>query len=74
MVAVTGCRTPTQPTQGSFTISGSGIGPRATFTCNPGYTLSGSATITCQNTGQWSPSEPTCTGKPKGKFYTREHW
>ncbi len=36
----------------------------ATYTCNTGYTLSGSSTRTCQTNGLWSETAPTC-----GEFY-----
>ncbi|XP_078666423.1 uncharacterized protein LOC144908582 isoform X2 [Branchiostoma floridae x Branchiostoma belcheri] len=31
-----------------------------TFTCNPGYTLNGAASPTCQADGTWSSPVPTC--------------
>ena len=30
------------------------------FTCNYGYTLSGSNSTTCQNSGLWNQETPTC--------------
>ena len=30
------------------------------FTCNTGYTLTGSVTRTCQSDGSWSGSETSC--------------
>ncbi len=38
----------------------SASGGTATYTCNTGYTLSGSSTRTCQTNEQWSGAEPTC--------------
>ena len=35
----------------------------ATYSCNPGYALSGSATQTCDANGLWTPEAPTCIGK-----------
>ena len=32
-----------------------------TFTCNGGYDLNGSGTRTCQNDGNWSGSDVTCS-------------
>ena len=29
-------------------------GSNRTFTCRPGFTIIGSATVTCQNNGSWS--------------------
>ena len=31
-----------------------------TFMCNDGYSLSGSATITCGSTGNWDATVPSC--------------
>ena len=38
-----------------------------TYTCNTGYTLIGSASITCHSHGEWSSPSPTCT--PTGKDF-----
>ena len=32
----------------------------ATYSCNTGYNLVGDSTHTCQATGEWSGSAPTC--------------
>ena len=34
----------------------------ATYSCNTGYNLLGDSTRTCQATGNWSESAPTCQG------------
>ena len=34
----------------------------ATYSCNTGYNLVGDSTRTCQATGNWSGSAPTCQG------------
>jgi len=31
-----------------------------TFTCDPGYNLTGDSSIICQANGSWSASVPTC--------------
>ncbi|KAI1279561.1 Sushi, von Willebrand factor type A, EGF and pentraxin domain-containing protein 1 [Halotydeus destructor] len=36
-------------------------GGMCTFTCNMGYTVTGSPTLTCQGDGMWSSEPPTCT-------------
>ena len=33
----------------------------ATYSCNAGYTLTGDDMRTCQSSGVWSGSKPTCT-------------
>ncbi len=66
----TTCNTPvdcgalTPPANGSITTSppsSTTFGTTATYACNPTYTLSGSATRTCEASGMWSGTAPTCT-------------
>ena len=60
------CPRPVAPTNGwiaTSTTSTYPVGSTVRFTCNPGYTLSGSASTTCQTGGTWSAPFPTCTGK-----------
>ena len=40
-----------------------------TYTCNTGYEMSGSASITCQASGFWSDNQPICTSKMLQEFY-----
>ena len=40
--------------------AGTTFGQTATYTCNMGYNLTGESTRTCQDTGLWSGSAPTC--------------
>ena len=39
------------------------MGATVNYTCNTGYTLNGNNTRTCQASGAWSGSDPTCDGK-----------
>ena len=39
---------------------GTMTGQTATYSCNTGYNLVGESFRTCQATGMWSGSEPTC--------------
>ncbi|XP_066265898.1 P-selectin-like [Branchiostoma lanceolatum] len=49
------------PTDGTMSMTGSySYQDVAEFTCNQGYTLVGSATLTCQDHGSWSAAAPTC--------------
>eukprot|EP00731_Ephydatia_muelleri_P030228 Em0021g751a len=46
---------------GKFLYSrGTAVSSVATYSCNPGYTLVGTATRTCQPNGMWSASAPVC--------------
>ena len=38
------------------------VGTVATYTCNPGYTLTGDNTTICESGGSWSSSAQTCEG------------
>ena len=42
--------------------AGTTFGQTATYSCNTGYNLVGDSTRTCQATGNWSGSVPTCRG------------
>ena len=49
------------PANGQVTLTaGTTFGQNATYSCNTGYNLVGDSTRTCQATGVWSGSEPTC--------------
>ena len=55
------CGTLANPANGqvSHTV-GTTFGRASTYTCNTGYNLVGGSTRTCQATGVWSGSAPTC--------------
>ena len=42
--------------------AGTSFGQTATYSCDRGYNLMGNSTRTCQETGNWSESAPTCQG------------
>ena len=49
---------------GKFLYSrGTAVSSVATYSCNPGYTLVGTAARTCQPNGMWSASAPVCQGQ-----------
>ena len=58
--SVVDCNTPSDPADGQVSTTGTTFGETATYSCNPGYNLVGDNTRTCQATGNWSESEPTC--------------
>ena len=58
---VVDCGSVTDPANGQVDLtSGTTFGQTATYSCNTGYNLVGSSTRTCQATGVWSGSAPTC--------------
>ena len=58
---VVDCGTLTNPANGQVNhTAGTTFGQTATYSCNTGYNLVGDNTRTCQATGEWSGSEPTC--------------
>ena len=60
------------PDNGAVSVTGTGVGDTATYTCDAGYELIGSSTRTCQSNGDWSESSPTCEGKPKNQEYIKK--
>ncbi|XP_078667416.1 E-selectin-like [Branchiostoma floridae x Branchiostoma belcheri] len=55
------CPARAAPANGAVSPTGAVSYPNGvTFTCNPGYTLNGAATPTCQSAGTWSHPVPTC--------------
>ena len=55
------CGSLSDPSNGAVdTSSGTTFMRTATYTCNTGYTLTGSNTRTCQADTDWSGSEPAC--------------
>ena len=42
----------------------------ATYSCNAGYDLIGTNTRTCLESGDWSGSPPTCSGKNECAHHT----
>ena len=60
---VVDCGTLNDPTNGQVShTGGTTFGQTATYSCNTGYNLVGDNTHTCQATGEWSGSVPTCEG------------
>jgi hypothetical protein len=49
------------PANGSVNAPATTYGSPATYSCDVGYTISSSASRTCQADGTWSGSAPTCT-------------
>ena len=57
------CGTLTNPANGRVSYTaGTTFGQTATYSCNTGYRLLGGHSRTCQATGRWSGSVPTCQG------------
>lgn len=54
------CPVPHIPEHGSWKVGGFVPGASIRFECHQGYTLVGSATITCLMDKQWSDDPPTC--------------
>ena len=57
------CGPLTNPDNGQVdTSNGTTFGSTATYTCDTGYTLSGSQSRTCGADEMWISTEPTCSG------------
>ena len=62
-IAAVDCMGLTNPTDGMVTLTTTTFESTATYSCNTGrLSLSGEATRTCQATGVWTGSAPTCVG------------
>ena len=60
-LTVADCGSLNNPANGQVShTAGTTEGQNATYSCNTGYNLMGDNTRTCQATGEWSGSEPTC--------------
>ena len=57
------CGNPGVPDNGKKNSSTYKYGNSIAFECDDGYTLSGPAVRTCQNTGMWTGIQPTCKSK-----------
>lgn len=56
----TTCPWPARPDHGSVNAQSVRHGAIATYTCQPGFALSGAATRTCQDDNTWTDTDPTC--------------
>lgn len=54
------------PAQGSVSATSGTTGDTRTYACSAGYTLTGSATTTCQANHAWSNPAPTCAASSCG--------
>lgn len=63
----TTCQTPvtctgaSDPTNGTVSATSTNYPNSVTYSCNPGYTLSGTAMRACGTSGSWATAAPTCT-------------
>ena len=57
------CGDLSQPSNGQISIPATTLGSMATYSCDPGYTLDGNASRICGSDGQWSGSQPSCSGE-----------
>ena len=45
------------------TVMGTSVGDTASYTCNDGFELIGTETVTCMSDGTWSDEPPMCRRK-----------
>ena len=61
ILTVVDCGNLTDPVNGSVTLTaGTTFRQTAIYSCNTDYNLVGNSSRTCQATGEWSGSAPTC--------------
>src|SRR5262249_21389655 len=61
--AIKNCGALTGPTNGSVSATVTTYGATATYSCNSGFDVVGTATRTCGADGTWSSSAPSCAPK-----------
>ena len=60
---VVDCGALTNPQNGQITLTTTTFLSTANYSCNSGYILSGNKTRTCEASGTWSDTAPTCDRK-----------
>lgn len=55
-----GCGQLSNPLNGFVSLTGTTLGQRAFYSCEPGFLVVGNSTRTCQISGNWSNTEPRC--------------
>ena len=59
------CPDLSDPANGTVTVMGTSVGDTASYTCNDGFELIGSMSVTCTSDGTWSDQPPMCRRKLK---------
>ena len=62
ILTVVDCGSLPDPANGRVDHNGTTFRQTATYSCDTSYNLVGDSTRTCQTSGNWSGSEPTCQG------------
>lgn len=57
------CPTVTRPANGAVSVNSLFVNGIARYSCGSGYEVVGTPSCTCQSTGVWSCSPPTCEGE-----------
>jgi len=55
------------PNNGTVTLTGTGLGAEASYSCIEGFRINGTSNRVCQMDDEWSGSEPTCDRKSRTK-------
>ncbi len=62
-LAADNCQSLSPPTNGGVSASSTAVGSTATYSCNPGYSLVGASTRSCESQRSvWSGNTPSCQG------------
>lgn len=62
-VAVILCDDLTNPNNGTVLVETLHVASFAKFSCDSGYMLLGSEVLSCEDSGNWNATQPTCTGR-----------
>ena len=63
IISIALCPDLSDPANGMVSMTGNSAGNAATYTCDAGYELIGSKTVTCMDDGTWNDGPPMCRRK-----------
>ena len=61
------CDRPGDLANGDTTMTSVAVGGQVSWSCNPGYELTGSCSATCESSGVWSSPPPVCEREYDGQ-------
>ena len=71
LMSVSDCDPLDPPCGGSVNAPNTTVRSVATYSCDPGLSLTGNETRTCQSNGRWSGSVPCCEDRCSRKLFDK---
>ena len=72
-IAVIDCGNAPDILNGEVTFNGTTVGSTATYSCNTGFEIVGKSSRSCQTSGTWSGTTPTCGRKQPCIFSQKQN-